>query len=608
MEDRLAMTASAIVSLPADVAGVSQLSEAIMDLDVSTGVLSITGLDLYDDDVTVLLNDRGTTVTLDDSVTVTVVNIGDPLVQEFAYAAVTSIVFQGLDGNDRFENLTPLSTTVYGGPGNDILLGGSGVDRFFGGDGDDYLDGRLGDDLLTGDEGSDRIFGDAGNDTLRGGSQADLLVGGSGNDTLYGDEDNDQLDGGADTNQLSGGAGADQFYRFKVARKKASGPFSDDFTLAELDTAQSSGQPSVGWFDANLTDAALRSLARFNYRDGLIERTDMLDLYAQVKLDGSVNSKEFKDLRKLSATKTGLDMPEDVRVLSSKVLNLSKANAYYRGETLGELRSGDKSAKLDKLVGKWFYGGDLPVAAAGTTYMWVSGSLFQNGAAYTDVDQGALSDCYFVVALAAIAKQSPNVIHNMFIDNGDGTFAVRFFNKRAIDYVTVDRNLPIVVDVNQWNYGKPYYAGIGGSFQDDSNELWVALAEKAYVQLNEAGWIGQNGTNRYEGIAIGYPQHVMRQITGTSADNFGMKGTSESSILNEFSAGKAVSFASKTSGLAPGIVGNHTYVLLGFDSATRTFQLYNPWGPDNRPGYATLLSLTWKELVANFGSMQSVSV
>ena len=56
--------------------------------------------------------------------------------------------------------------------------------------------------------------------------------------------------------------------------------------------------------------------------------------------------------------------------------------------------------------------------------------------------QGELGDCYFISSLGTIAKASPAAIRNMFIDNGDGTWTVRFYANGTADYVTVDNMLP----------------------------------------------------------------------------------------------------------------------------------------------------------------------
>src|SRR5437868_6369201 len=59
-----------------------------------------------------------------------------------------------------------------------------------------------------------------------------------------------------------------------------------------------------------------------------------------------------------------------------------------------------------------------------------------------EVDQGAAADCYFVAALGEVAQRTPDAISQMFIDNGDGTWTVRFFNNGAAAYVTVDKFFP----------------------------------------------------------------------------------------------------------------------------------------------------------------------
>src|SRR5204863_759653 len=131
-------------------------------------------------------------------------------------------------------------------------------------------------------------------------------------------------------------------------------------------------------------------------------------------------------------------------------------------------------------------------------YAYTQGSLFVSGAAYTDIRQGAAADCYFVSALAETALRTPSTIQSMFIDNGDKTFTVRFYHDGVADYVTVDRALPTN------SSGKAQYAGFGGRYDNSRNELWVALAEKAYAQMNEAGWLGHAASNAYAAIDGGY--------------------------------------------------------------------------------------------------------
>src|SRR5262245_57985878 len=103
----------------------------------------------------------------------------------------------------------------------------------------------------------------------------------------------------------------------------------------------------------------------------------------------------------------------------------------------------------------------------------------------------------------------------MFIANGDGTYMVRFYDHGTPHYVTVDSQLPV--------YGGGYlaFANMGGQASDTSNVLWVALAEKAYVQMNEAGWLRSatmgGGLNSYQAIAGGWFSAAASQIANRAA-------------------------------------------------------------------------------------------
>src|SRR5262249_39791392 len=136
-----------------------------------------------------------------------------------------------------------------------------------------------------------------------------------------------------------------------------------------------------------------------------------------------------------------LNMPDYVHVLSDKVINGNPANVLYQGKVLGNLAAGSSSLQLTELVKKWFLGADHPNVTA--NYQLASGTLFADGGPVaTDVDQGAVGDCYYLASLSETALQKPDLIRQMFIDNGDNTWTVRFFNKGVADYVTVDKYFP----------------------------------------------------------------------------------------------------------------------------------------------------------------------
>jgi hypothetical protein len=260
---------------------------------------------------------------------------------------------------------------------------------------------------------------------------------------------------------------------------------------------------------------------------------------------------------------------------------------------------------MERLIGKWFLGSDRPISATGT-YQYVSGSLIQNGISYTDICQGSAADCYLLASLGAMAVRSPSTLSNLFIDNGDGTLTVRFSNYGTVDYLTVDRYLPTNAA------GNAIYAGWGGgSYSNSNNELWVALLEKAYAQLNQSGWIGRNTTNTYAGLDYGYPSVVLGQLTGETTAYHAIysqtpttASASITDLINAYSAGRMVALDSKMTGVASAIVADHIYTLLSYTATTDRFLLFNPWGVNGnydgsqfKPGF---VELTRQQLIDNF--------
>jgi hypothetical protein len=618
MEARQMMTAIGLISTtlnntnPINTAPVAPPTSTGSITLSNTGVLSITGNVVCNDYVKVSIDPSN------GKVMVTLTNIGAPLVQEFAKASVTSILFYGLGGNDTFNNLTAITSTAYGGAGNDTLLGGSGNDYLDGGDGNDYLDGRAGNDTLYGDAGNDMLFGDVGNDVLHGGDGDDQLYGGAGNDALYGENGNDIVDGGAGINSVFAGAGSNQFYSFTLPTASTSKAHialaaTNDFSISTTNVMSSNFAPEYGWFDATLTDVGVRSQSRLDFFvDGSISRADMLGLYTEIETDGTVSAAERTDLLTIAKPATGLGITADVLDLSNDVAGSNTANAHYQGKALGNLAAGSSAAKLEELVDKWFEGDDLPTIDSSSQYEWIGGNLFSsNGPKYTDIQQGNLGDCYLMSSLADLALKSPTDLENMFINNGDGTYAVRFFNGTTARYVTVNQDLPI----NSSGFAE--YASFGNSYVYYSNDLWVGLAEKAFAQINEEGWIKEDHSNTYAGINAGSSYYVMSEITGKTSTfakinpvtdaTPGPYNATEMNIIEAFITNHAVILDSNNSGTSNGIVAEHAYALVGYDANSSLFTVYNPWGLNNHsaPGEVTL---TWAQLVDNFNEWDAGTV
>jgi Calpain family cysteine protease len=365
--------------------------------------------------------------------------------------------------------------------------------------------------------------------------------------------------------------------------------------------------PVQTWFDTHIQTAAIRTLADADFQDGVLSRTEMIGLFRQVEQAGAITSTEQSDLTAI-VTDTSLFGGFDyVQVLSSDIVLGNTANAHYQGAALGNLAVGSSATQLEDLVDKWFFGTDHPVGTDdfGNTYSYrqVSGILFgANGPSYTDVQQGEIGDCYFLASLAELAIQNPSAITSMFIVNGDGTYTVRFYNGSHAQYVTVDQQLP--TDPN----GTLMFDGLGANAASANNVLWVALAEKAYVEMNECGWIRPSGMgggqNVYTDISSGDMSWTLGQVTGqaTIAYEPTLGSTAFTTLATAFNAGKSICLGSVHQPPDSQVIGNHAYAVLAVDTAAQTVTLFNPWGIN----YG-LLTLAWSDVQANLNYFDQIA-
>lgn len=356
---------------------------------------------------------------------------------------------------------------------------------------------------------------------------------------------------------------------------------------------QSSGQAGSNWFDANVYDAALRSLGHNLYLDSLIDRNDIISLLTSAKDDGVVDAVEFTDLKAIVNNTALFGSLEYVRQLTSYVVLGNAANAHYQTATLGNLAAGSSASQVQNLVNKWFLGLDRP--ATPFTYALTSGTLFVGGANYTDITQGNVSDCYLLASLAEIALKSPTTIANMFVVNGDGTYTVKMFNNSQAAYVTVDSYLPVDAA------GNLVYAGVGKVANAATNELWVSIAEKAYAQINEMGWLrgylSGNGQNSYAAIENGYIYAALGHLSGQATVAFSstLVATNFNAFVDAYNQGKLIGFSSMRTPASTSVVGDHAYAVVQYDAALQTITLFNPWGIQHG-----LLTMSWAEIQGNF--------
>ena len=139
------------------------------------------------------------------------------------------------------------------------------------------------------------------------------------------------------------------------------------------------------------------------------------------------------------------------------------------------------------------------------------------GPAYTDIHQqlGGIGDCWLMATLADAAYRNPSLIRNMFTSYGNYNengltvqiYGVHFYNTRGQETtVLVDNQFPATAS------NCTAYAGVYG-------DVWVALAEKAYViAATEGITVDNGGANSYTAINNnGYATNAMEAVTGRTA-------------------------------------------------------------------------------------------
>ncbi len=223
---------------------------------------------------------------------------------------------------------------------------------------------------------------------------------------------------------------------------------------------------------------------------------------------------------------------------------------------------------------------DHPVAddANGNYYNYtvVNGTLFgPNGPVYTDVHQGLLGDCWLLASFAEAAARAPQDITRMFTDLGTHmengvqvhVWSVNFYDTTGVSRsVIVDNELPVNSSGNT-------------VFDEVSNGvLWVALAEKAYIQAAALGYVSLSNpaNDSYMSLNDGYAGYALAAITGNQATAVSIDA---SGIDYDFSVGDLVVILTGSTTSSSLIVPDHFYAVIN-DNPTATYQytVYNPWG------------------------------
>jgi hypothetical protein len=224
-------------------------------------------------------------------------------------------------------------------------------------------------------------------------------------------------------------------------------------------------------------------------------------------------------------------------------------------------------------VGRELNGPDLidPYSGRGRYRDYGKRPLFsQAGPTRDDVFQGAVGDCYFLAALAAIAQVDPNRVRQSVVDLGDGTYALHFYPGGSEVYLRVDNDLP------SRSIGQPVYAKLGAD-----RSMWAAVLEKgwAFIRSGEGTYRSTSGGNLYEAfflmgspsVRFSWPNldgaHFLRYIQGELAAGMAVTAVTQATVPTDVP-----------------LIGGHAYtvvaVLLDPEGDPSRLVVRNPWGRD----------------------------
>jgi hypothetical protein len=236
--------------------------------------------------------------------------------------------------------------------------------------------------------------------------------------------------------------------------------------------------------------------------------------------------------------------------------------------------------------GKVFSDASLNTPPATTQQLFVKGAGDVDAVSFNDIDQQQVGDCFLLGSLAAVARQDPQRIRNMVVDNGNGTYTVTFKEQRSVG-VGLGTHLewfdvPITVTAD-------FPGGLAGdkhAAPGDTGwgtvEIWPLVIEKAYGQyltcVDPYGAITKGGS----------PRTALEMLTGRPVASDGSLsvglGGPESfdTLLADFQAGKAITVG--TDAKEGTLVKDHCYAVSNVyrdANGKQWVELYNPWAHDH---------------------------
>ena len=200
----------------------------------------------------------------------------------------------------------------------------------------------------------------------------------------------------------------------------------------------------------------------------------------------------------------------------------------------------------------------------------------------SDINQGAIGDCYFLASLGEIAIQDPAAIARAISVNANGTETVTLYgdaNGGTIGFDTTSF-APIRITVNNAGFSDGgVNASAGQAAWNGEQVIWPQVLENAFAQLSGGYAAIANG---------GTPVLALEILTGDAATWYAPSQVSASMLGREWAAGDLVVFDTPAydnlfdEDLTYNLVGDHAYMFDGLSTVNGVacVDLLNPWGDD----------------------------
>lgn len=213
--------------------------------------------------------------------------------------------------------------------------------------------------------------------------------------------------------------------------------------------------------------------------------------------------------------------------------------------------------------------------------------IFKDKIEVDDIKQGALGNCYFLSALAALCE-FPELIYQIFVTkevSPYGYYEVVLFIDGEWQVVIVDDFFPVIKGTKEFKFSKP-----------NGNELWVVLLEKAWAKINSG----------YSNIIAGWPKDPFIALTGFASkmvlhslyiDN---KTDELWKLLQQADKNDNIMCVSTNDDInidSMGLVRNHAYTLIAAKEFKnlKLVQIRNPWGFKEWNGRFSDTSKDWTD-------------